>query len=189
MGTKKYKSLFILHVYKFEPCKKPAYRIDKEDVKQKGYAEPGFGIYELETGIFETLAQAEKQIRKLANGNDIYGFLIEEKPVGGTFYTGDALSRRRYLRDGKLWQKCEVSGIRRFNGKNDESDDAYTVAYYNVSKDGEIGYGHTHPAVVNVLPPSFPVPRKFATELRRRLKMSQDECEQYENEYGNDIPF
>ena len=256
MGTKNYKSVFILHIYAFSIFDaKPKYSIDKDEIERKGYAGPGFGIYELETGIFETLAQAEKQIRKLANGDDIYSFLIEEKPVGGTFYTGNALSRRRYLRDGKLWQKCEVSGIRRFNGKNvdlgdtgfygrdlktipfkegdiveivgqdfvrlaiiwslppslermkeiwaqhksafgkklrihpDQSDDAYTVAYYNVEKDDEIGYGHTHPAVVDVLPPSLPVPRKIAVELRNHLKMLQDECGQYKSECGNDIPF
>ena len=256
MGTRNYKSIFILHIYAFSIFDaKPKYSIDKDEIERKGYAGPGFGIYELETGIFETLAQAEKQIRKLANGDDIYSFLIEEKPVGGTFYTGDALSRRRYLRDGKLWQKCEVSGIRRFNGKNvdlgdtgfygrdlktipfkegdiveivgqdfvrlaiiwnlppsveymkpiwerhqsrgkefsfihpDDSDDAYTVVYYNVGSDGEIGYGHTHPAVVDVLPPSLPVPRKIAVELRNHLKMLHDECGQYKSECGNDIPF
>jgi len=255
MGTKKYKSLFILHVYKFEPCKKPAYRIDKEDVEQKGYAEPGFNIFESDTGFFESLVLAEKQIQKHTKEVDTYGFIVEEKPMGGMFYAGDALSRRRYLKNGKLWQECDVSGIRYFNGKHtdlgntefhgrdlkaipfkegdiveiagldfvrlaiiwslppslermkeiwaqhksafgkklrihpDQSDDTYTVAYYNVEKDGEIGYGHTYPAVVDVLPPSLPVPRKIATELRTRLKMLQDESEQDKNEYGNDIPF
>lgn len=255
MGTKIYKSVFILRVFKFSSCEKPAYRIDNEEIERKGYAEPGFGIFESETGIFESLTHAEKQIRKLANDVDTYGFLVEEKPMDGTFYTGDALSRRRYLKNGKLWQKCEVSGIRYFNGKNidlgetgfygrdlktipfkegdivetvyngfvrlaiiwslppsieymkpiwerhrirgkkysfihpDESDDAYTVVDYSVAQNGEIGYGHTHPAVVDVLPPSLPVPRKIAAELRRRLKMLQDESEQYEKEHGEDLPF
>ena len=255
MGTKNYKSAFILRVFKFSSCEKPAYRIDKENIERNGYAEPGFGIFESETGIFESLAHAEKQIRKLANDKDTHSFLVEEKPVGGTFYTGDTLSRRRYLKDGSLWQKCEVSGIRYFNGKDvdlgntgfygrdpktipfkegdvvevanrdfvqlaiiwnlppsieymkpiwvrhrirgkkfsrihpDDSDDAYTVANYDVEKDGEIGYGHFHPAVVDVLPPSLPVPRKIAAELRRRLKMLQDESEQCEKEHGEDLPF
>ena len=255
MGTRNYKSIFILHVYKFEPCEKLAYRVDKDNIERKGYAEPGFGIFESETGFFESLAQTEKQIRKLANDIDTYSFLVEEKPMGGMFYAGDALSRRRYLKDGKQWQECDVSGIRYFNEKHidlgntefhgrdlktipfkegdiveiagldfvrlaiiwslppslermkeiwaqhksafgkklrihpDQSDDAYTVAYYNVEKDDEIGYGHTHPAVVDVLPPSLPVPRKIAVELRNHLKMLQDECGQYKSECGNDIPF
>ena len=255
MGTKIYKSVFILRVFKFSSCEKPAYRIDKENIERNGCAEPGFGIFESENVIYLTLAEAEKHIKKLAKDKDIYSFLVEEKPLGGTFYTGDTLSRRRYLKDGSLWQKCEVSGIRYFNGKDvdlgntgfygrdpktipfkegdvvevanrdfvqlaiiwnlppsieymkpiwerhrirgkkfsrihpDDSDDAYTVANYDVEKDGEIGYGHFHPAVVDVLPPSLPVPRKIAAELRRRLKMLQDECEQYEKEHGEDLPF
>ncbi|MBR5412167.1 MAG: hypothetical protein IK114_03865 [Fibrobacter sp.] len=255
MGTKNYKSVFILRVYKFDQCEKPAYRIDKEEIERNGYAKPGFGIFESENGIYLTLAEAEKNIKKLAKDKDVYSFLVEEKPLGGIFYTCDALSRRRYLKNGKLWQKCEVSGIRYFNGKNvdlgdtgfygrdpktipfkegdivevasrdfvqlaivwnlppsieymkpiwerhrirgkkfsqihpDDSDDAYTIVYYDVHKDGEIGYGHSHPAVVNVLPPALPVPRKIAAELRRRLKMLQDECEQYVKEHGEDLPF
>ena len=257
MGTKNYKSVFILRVYKFDQCEKPAYRIDKEEIERNGYAEPGLNVFESENGIYLTLAGAEKAIKKLAKdkGNGIYSFLIEEKPVGGTFFTRDTLSRRRYLKNGKLWQKCEVSGIRYFNGKDidlgetgfygrdlktipfkegdiveiahndfvqlaiiwslppsieymkpiwerhrirgkkfsrihpDDSDDAYTIAYYDVGKDGEIGYGHSHPAVVDVLPPSLPVPRKIAAELRRRLKMLQDECEQYAKEHEDDLPF
>ena len=50
-------------------------------------------------------------------------------------------------------------------------------------------FSRIHPAVVDVLPPSLPVPRKFAAELRRRLKMLQDESDQYKSECGNDIPF
>ncbi|PBC73870.1 hypothetical protein [Fibrobacter intestinalis] len=41
MGTKNYKSVFILRVYKFSSCEKLAYRIDKEDLERNGYAEPG----------------------------------------------------------------------------------------------------------------------------------------------------
>ncbi len=255
MGTLNYKSAFILRVFKFSSCEKPAYRMDKEEIERNGYAKPGFGIFESENGIYLTLAEAEKHIKKLAKDKDIYSFLVEEKPLGGTFYTGDTLSRRRYLKDGSLWQKCEVSGIRYFNGKDvdlgntgfygrdpktipfkegdvvevanrdfvqlaiiwnlppsieymkpiwerhrirgkkfsrihpDDSDDAYTVANYDVEKNGEIGYGHFHPAVVDVLPPSLTVPRKIAAELSCRLKMLQDECKQYEKEHGEDLPF
>ena len=256
MGTRNYKSVFILRVYKFDQCEKPAYRIDKEEIERNGYAKPGFGIFESENGIYLTLAEAEKHIKKLAKEKDIYSFLVEEKPLSGTFYSRDTLSRWRYLNDGKLWQKCEISGIRYFNGKDidlgetgfygrdlktipfkegdiveiaysdfaqlaiiwrlppsfehmkpiwelfklrgkkfvrsvhpDDSDDAYTIVYYDVHKNGEIGYGHSHPAVVDVLPSTLPVPKKIAAELRRRLKMLQDEREQYEEECQNDLPF
>jgi len=118
MGTKKYKSIFILRVYQYDPFDIPKYRINKEKIKRQGSAKPGFVIHESEMGIFESLAQAERQIKKLSKIDNqfIYSFLVEEMPMGGTFYTGDALSRRRYLKDGKLWQKSAASEIRHFNG-------------------------------------------------------------------------
>lgn len=258
MGTRNYKSVFILRVYRFDLCEKPSYSVDKYEIKRNGYAAPSFKIYESETGIFETLAQAEKQIRKLTGNEDIYSFLVEEKPVGGTFYTEDALSRRRYLKDGKLWQKCDVSSVRCFNGKDvdlgevnfygrnpqtlpfkegdiveiayndyarlaiiwklppsvdymktiwdqhknlckknplssrvhpDESEDAYTILFYYVDKDGEINHDVMHAAVYETLPLSFPVSRKSAAELRRRLEKFKDEYERYEDECGDVIPF
>lgn len=257
MGTKNYKSIFLLRIYKCDPFEKAAYRIDKDEIERSGCAEPGFKIYESENGIYPTLAEAEKKIKKLAKDkdDDIHSFLVEEKPLGVTFFTGDTLSKRRYLKDGSLWQKCEVSGIRYYDGKccdlgdtcfygrdlrtipfkegdiveiasrdsvrlaiiwslptsiermkeiwvrhrsvlgrkdrihPDEADDAYTIVYYEVHKDGEIGYGHSHPAVVDVLPTSLPIPRKIAAELRRRLKMLQDECDQDTMELGMDLPF
>lgn len=257
MGTKNYKSIFFLRIYKCDPFEKAAYRIDKDEIERSGCAEPGFKIYESENGIYLTLAEAEKKIKKLAKDkdDDIHSFLVEEKPLGVTFFTGDTLSKRRYLKDGSLWQKCEVSGIRYHDGKccdlgdtcfygrdlktipfkegdiveiasrnfvrlaiiwslptsiermkeiwarhksvlgrknrihPDEADDAYTIVYYDVHNDGEIGYGHSHPAVVDVLPTSLPIPRKIAAELRRRLKMQQDECDQDAMELGADLPF
>lgn len=118
MGTKKYKSVFILHVYQCDPFDTPKYSVNKEKIKRKGFAKPGFDIYESEMGIFESLAQAERQIKKLSKNDNqfIYSFLVEEMPMGGTFYTRDALSRRRYLKNGKLWQKSAASEIRHFNG-------------------------------------------------------------------------
>lgn len=259
---KKYESVFILHVYEFRESEKKGFRIDKDAMERAGWAEPGFDIFESETGIFDSLVLAEKAIRKQVRNKkeykDIYGFLVDEVPKNGTYYRGDRLAVRRYLKDGKLWQKSEVSGIRYFNNKSqdlgdtgfygrdlktipfkegdiveianrdfvqlgiiwslppsieymkpiwerhkvrckgdirysrihpDDTDDAYSVVYYNVDKDGEIGYGHFHPTVVDVLPPSCPVPKKFAAELRRRLKMLNDECEAYAKEHGDDIPF
>ena len=115
MGVKKYKSVFILRVYEIYSFEKmPVYRIEKN-----GNTMPGFDIFESETGIFESLAQAEKRIKKQAKvkHNDLYGFLVEEKPLGGIFLAGESLSRRRYLKDGTLWQSCDVSGVRYFEGK------------------------------------------------------------------------
>ena len=258
----KYESIFILHVYGIRSSEKKGFRIDKDAMERVGRAEPGFGIFESETGIFDSLALAEKAIRRQVKNKkeckDIYGFLIDEVPKNGSFYRSDRLSARRYLKDGKLWQKCEVSGIRYFDGKSqdlgdtgfygrdlkaipfkegdiveiasrdfvqlgiiwslppsieymepiwerhkvrckgdirysrihpDDTDDSYSIVYYNVAEDGEIGYGHFHPAVVDVLPPSFPVPKKFSAELRRRLKMLNEECEAYAKEHKDDIPF
>lgn len=248
-SKKNYKSVFILRVFKYNFSDKPVYSIDEEEIERFGYAEPGFGIYELENAICETLAEVERRIKSIAKKNNgIYSFLVEEKPLGGTFRLGDSLSRRRYLQNGKLWQKSEVSGIRYFNGKDvdlgdtgfygrdlktipfkegdfveiagydfvqlgiiwkmppsikymtliwerqkerckedrfwlsvhpDDTDDSYSVVYYDVQKDGEIGYGHTHPAVVDVLPTSLPVPKKMAAELRRRVKMQEEEYKRY----------
>ena len=119
MGTKKYKSVFILHVYQYDFFDAARYRIDKNTIKRKGYAMPGCDIFESERGIFESLSQAEKVIKRLAKTevSYIYSFLVEEKPVGGMFYGRDAISRRRYMKDGTLWQKCDVSDIRCFSEK------------------------------------------------------------------------
>ena len=122
---KNYKSIFILHVYQYNPFDMPGYRISKEKIKRKGNAKPGFDIHELEMGFFESLEQAERQIKKLSKDDNqfIYGFLVEEMPMGGTIYTRDALSRRRYLKNGKLWQKSAASEVRYFNGKFVELSD------------------------------------------------------------------
>ena len=61
----------------------------------------------------------------------------------------------------------------------DDSDDGYTIVDYSLGKDGKIGFGHSHPAVVDVLPPSLPVPKKFAQQLRKCLKTLQKEEEEY----------
>ncbi len=61
----------------------------------------------------------------------------------------------------------------------DDTDDSYSIVYYDMDKDGEIGYSHYHPAVVNVMPPSLPVPKKYALQLRKCLKTLQKEAEEY----------
>lgn len=243
------RSIFVLHVYAYSsPNDELAYCIDQDEIEIHGCTCPGFRIFESQTVYCTTLAEAEKFIKKCtkAKGKDIYGFVVEEKPLDCAHSPSDRLSVRRYLKNGKLWQKCEISSVREFFGADrdigktnfygrdlktipfkmgdivevagenfvelaivwslppsvgqmkkiwgrfraraksekvsiesavhpDEADDAYAVVYYSVDKDGEIDYGHAHPATVDVLPPSLPVPRKIASELRRRLKMSQEE--------------
>lgn len=61
----------------------------------------------------------------------------------------------------------------------DDTDDGYTIVDYSVGKDGDIGFGHFHPAVVDVMPPSLPVPKKFAQQLRKCLKTLKKEEEEY----------
>lgn len=244
-----YKSIFVLHIYAYSsPNDELAYCIDQDEIEIHGCTCPGFRIFESRTVYCTTLAEAEKFIKKCTKtkGKDIYGFVVEEKPLDCAHSPSDRLSVRRYLKNGKLWQKCEISSVREFFGADrdigetnfygrdlktipfkmgdivevagenfvelaivwslppsvgqmkkvwerfraraksekvsiassihpDEADDAYAVVYYSVDKEGKIDYGHTHPATVDVLPPSLPVPRKIATELRRRLKMSQEE--------------
>ena len=242
-----YKSIFLLHVYATSSFgKKLAYCIDQADIGMRGRTNPGFQIYEREIVYCTTLADAEKRIKRYAKRKreDLYGFVVEEKPLDCACSGSDRLSVRRYLKNGKLWQKCEVSTVRYFFGAEktlgetgfygrepetvpfkegdivevvwgnlvhlaivwnqppsveqmkivwnrfqaqsrwkkesfladippDEDDDSYVVVDYWMTKEGKICPGHSHPATVNVLPPSLPVPRKIAAELRRMLKMSQ----------------
>lgn len=58
----------------------------------------------------------------------------------------------------------------------DDTDDSYSIVYYDMDKDGEIGFSHYHPAVVDVMPPSLPVPKKYALQLRKCLKTLQKEA-------------
>ncbi len=245
----KFKSIFILHVYVYRSYgDKNAYRIDKDEMERCGCAAPGIGIWKTEVGYFQTLLAAEKRIKKIAEEKreDLYSFVIQEKPQECMIYTGDYLTVRRYLKGGSLWQVSNVSSIRHYDGKDyelgdtgfygrnlrtiplkegdivevarndfvelciiwdlpatkkqmkknwsryskrvgpniawihpDDSDDSYTIVNYSVEKNGEIGFDHYHPAVVDVMPPSLPVPKKYAQQLRKCLKTLQKEEEDY----------
>ena len=114
MTENNYKSLFILHVYFY--ClwdNEPTYDIDKEEFKYKPKVSPGFDILELETGFYQTLADAEKRIRQLAKykREKVYCSLVEEKPMDYPLGSYDRLSCRRYWSNGKLWQTSNVSNI------------------------------------------------------------------------------
>ncbi len=241
----KFKSMFILHVYEYRGYDdKPAYCIDDEEVERYGSASPGIDIWESEVGYFQTLRAAENRIKKISGENreDLYTFVIEEKPQECMIHIGDYLTIRRYLKDGSLWQVSNVSSIRHYDGKDyemgdtgfygrdlrtiplkegdiveiarkdfvelgiiwdlpatkkqmkkiwsryikrvgpdiawihpDDTDDGYTIVDYSVGKDGKIGFGHSHPAVVDVMPPSLPVPKKFAERLRKCLNTLKKE--------------
>lgn len=53
--------------------------------------------------------------------------------------------------------------------------DSYKIVRYSVTEDGTVSYCVLDEPSVNVLPPSKPVPRKFAAELRKQLKRAQEE--------------
>ena len=66
----KFKSIFILHVYKYggwEP--KDAYLIDKDYLECKGVASLGIDIWDYEVGYSQNLRAAEKRIKKIAAEN------------------------------------------------------------------------------------------------------------------------
>ncbi len=122
----KFKSIFVLHVYKYGWGKdKLAYRIDQDELESKGGTSPGIGIWECEVGYFQTLHATEKRIKKIAGESqeDFYSFLVEEKPQDCMIRKGGYLSVRRYLKDGSLWQESNVSTIREYDGKNCELGD------------------------------------------------------------------
>ena len=118
----KFKSIFVLHVYKYGWSKdKLAYHIDQDEQESKGGASPGIDIWECDVGYFQTLQAAEKRIKKIAGEDQegLYSFLIEEKPQECMIRKGDYLTIRRYL----LWQESKVSTIREYDGKNCELGD------------------------------------------------------------------
>lgn len=235
---KKYKSIFILTIYHGRDRSKNSYSsgINPKMLELFTQSSPGFDISDSMIAYFMSLDDAEKYIKKKVktSPNNIYGFIIEEKPFGGNFPFYQVLSRRRYLNDGTLWQKCDVSNVNFFDGKVKdlgnakflgrdpktipfkegdivevagshfvslgivwslppckgccsrmhlrESDDVYSVVFFQKSVTGEISYIHHHTAFIDVLPPSLPVPRKIAAELRRALEACK-------NEGQDDLPF
>lgn len=109
-----YKSIFVLHIYAIQTNEDGlAYRIDQEELKTYGSAPYGFPIFEALTAYYETLAEAETYMKKHSEtyGDDLYGFVIEEKPLNYANDPTDNISVRRYLKNGDLWQKSEISSI------------------------------------------------------------------------------
>ena len=193
------KSIFILEVYEFAPCERPAYQLHKERYCQ--CAGPCFLTWKRGVGYFETLRDAENNIKKIVRRkrNDVYGFVIKEMPRDCLVDTYAPLSIRRYLNDGSLWctggdktakfkegdlveiaydDYAELGIVQDF----DDADCSYTVVTYNLDENAPSKFCGRFGNAAYVLPPSFPVQKKYAAALRRGLK-------QAEKESIDDLPF
>ena len=192
------KSIFILEVYEFAPCERPAYQLHKERYCQ--CAGPCFLTWKRGVGYFETLRDAEKCIKEMAEEMlvEIYGFVVKEMPQNHLVNIFDC-KVRRYLKDGSPWRA--VSGKNPVFKEGDfveipydehselgivlsfeKSDNAYFVVTYNVLDEESDKYHTVYCNAVDLLPPSFPVQKKYAAALRRGLK-------QAEKESIDDLPF
>ena len=203
------KSIFVLHVYEaFGARKKLAYGISGGLIKMGGTDTPGFLVFEIGTAYYQTLAEAEKKIQKIAklDNTDLYGFFVEEKPLDRMVSPSGFISARRYLKDGKYcppprFKKGDIVEFMMEDSVNlgivwespasledlasDRSsagDETYALVYYEVGENGRVTNNFIHRDSVNVLPPSLPVPKKFAAELRRQLKLREIEGE-------DELPF
>ncbi|MBR2058693.1 MAG: hypothetical protein IJ982_07255 [Fibrobacter sp.] len=193
------KSIFILEVYEFAPCERPAYQLHKERYCQ--CAGPCFLTWKRGVGYFETLRDAEKNIKKIVRRkrDDVYGFVIKEMPRECVVNVYAPLSIRRYLKDGSLWctgsdktakfkegdfveiaydDYVELGIVQGF----DNADCSYTVVTYNLDENAPSEFCGRFGNAAYVLPPSFPVQKKYAAALRRGLR-------QVEKESIDDLPF
>ena len=100
---KQTKSIFVLKIYEFAPGESHTYQVYKE--KCYRCAGPCALTWQTKLGYFETLRDAEKNIKKIVrrNRDDVYGFVIKEMPRDCLVDTYAPLSLRRYLNDGSLW--------------------------------------------------------------------------------------
>ena len=235
-------NLFVLRVFRYMISKKESFSIDKDELAFYPSVCPCFHLMEGEVGYYQSLADAEKSIRKIVKkkSNDAYGFLVTELPLGSLMHSTDYVSCWRYLEDGSLWLKSEgpsnlprqlrVCNKEPYKGRDPKTirfkqgdiveitrgdyvelaivwntpstaeqiekvreqlrnskdgsaaalnelsmGDSYKVVTYSVLENGAVNYCVSDELSVNVLPPSRPVPRKFATELRNQLKRAQEE--------------
>jgi hypothetical protein len=75
-----------------------------------------------------------------------------------------------------VWELyCKVYGAAISTERPDILDDCYVTAVYNPLKIRGFCRRTEYPAVVNVLPPSLPVPKNIADTLRERLEMLKKE--------------
>lgn len=193
------KSIFVLEVYEFAPCERRAYQVYKERwIRCTG---PCALTWRTKVGYFETLHDAENNIKKIVRRkrDDVHRFVIKEVPRDCVINAYAPLSIRHYLKDGSLWctggdktakfkegdfveiasdDYAELGIVQGF----DNADCSYTVVTYNLDENAPSEFCDRFVNATYVLPPSFPVQKKYAAALRRGLK-------QAEKESIDDLPF
>ena len=193
------KNIFVLEVYEFAPCERRAYQVYKE--RWSRCAGPCALTWQTKVGYFETLRDAENNIKKIVRRkrDDVYGFVIKEMPRDCVVNAYTPLSIRRYLKDGSLWctggdktakfkegdfveiaydDYVELGIVQDF----DNADCSYTVVTCNIDEKGHTEFCGCFGNAAYVLPPSFPVQKKYAVALRRGLRL-------VEKESIDDLPF
>lgn len=188
--TEQTKSIFVLEVYEFAPSESRMYQVYKG--RWCGCAGPCALTWQTKVGYFETLRDAEKNIKKILRRkcDDIHGFVIKEMPRDCLVDTYAPLSIRRYLNDGALWctgsdktakfkegdfveiaydDYVELGIVQGF----DNADCSYTVVTYNLDENAPSEFCTRLCDATCVLPPSFTVQKKYATVLRRVLKQAK----------------
>lgn len=196
---KQTKSIFVLEVYEFAPGESHTYQVYKE--KCYRCAGPCALTWQTKLGHFETLRDAEKNIKKIVrrNRDDVYGFVIKEMPRDCLVDTYAPLSIRRYLNDGSLWctgsdktakfkegdfveiaydDYAELGIVQDF----DAAAGFYTVVTYNLDENAPSEFCTRLCDATCALPPSLPVQKKYAAALRRGLKQAKKES-------ADELPF
>lgn len=188
--TEQTKSIFVLEVYEFAPSESRMYQVYKG--RWCGCAGPCALTWQTKVGYFETLRDAEKNIKKILRRkcDDIHGFVIKEMPRDCLVDTYAPLLIRRYLNDGALWCTGSDKTAKFKEGDfveiayddyaelgivQDFDDDAgsYTVVACNIDEKGHTEYCTRLCDAAYVLPTSFPVQKKYAAALRRVLKQAK----------------
>ena len=193
------KSIFVLEVYEFAPGESHTYQVYKERCYR--CAGPCALTWQTKVGYFETLLNAEKNIKKILRRkcDDIHGFVIKEMPRDCVFNAYAPLPIRRYLKDGSLWctgsdntakfkegdfveiaydDYAELGIVQDF----DNADCSYTVVTYNLDENAPSEFCGRFGNAAYVLPTSFPVQKKYAASLRRGLR-------QAEKNSADELPF
>lgn len=196
---KQTKNIFVLEVYEFAPCERRAYQVYKE--RWSRCAGPYALTWQTKVGYFETLRNAEKNIKKIVRRkrDDVYGFVIKEMPRDCVVNAYAPLSIRRYLNDGSLWctgsdktakfkegdfveiaydDYAELGIVQGF----DNAAGSYTVVACNIDEKGHTEFCSHLCDATCVLPPSFTVQKKYAAALRRGLKQAKKES-------ADELPF
>lgn len=201
-SQEKANNIFTLRVLRYSSCRKQSYKINKNDFLFYPAIAPGFWMRNAEIGFYQTLADAERTIRKVVKQGkeNIYGFFVGEKPLNKLEDPYLFISCRRYFGDGSLWLESKTP----YKGPNpetirfkagdfvefehngyvrlgivrntpDKHIDKYKIINFVMTEDGKTSYAEWNIPTLKVVPPSCPVPRKYAAELREHLKKSQED--------------